>query len=337
MRQKHPYQTHLSRFLTKAWRCSPGLAALLLAVPGVQAHALASGPAPTRTTLAAAPGTNPAGTMLTATVATSTGTPVASGTVDFLLPNGQSLGSAVVAPNGTATLALKKLPAASTTGIAGTPQQAVTAAFHANSSTLADSGSVATEVTTPAATTQVPDFTVTGNPTTVTTPQGSYGTTAITVTSVGGYAGEIQFSCSDLPAQVTCAFNPTQQLLAANGSFVTTLELQTQSASGTASSAITPSTHLALALAVPGALVLFGLSGRRRKGFRGAQFLATALVLGGMGMGLSGCSQRYGYLKHPPPVAGGTPTGTFPITVAVDGSQGESVIENDVTISLVVQ
>lgn len=45
----------------------------------------------------------------------------------------------------------------------------------------------------------------------------------------------------------------------------------------------------------------------------------------------------YGYLHHPPPVAGGTPTGTYPITIAVDGNQGSGVIENDLTVSLVVQ
>jgi hypothetical protein len=65
--------------------------------------------------------------------------------------------------------------------------------------------------------------------------------------------------------------------------------------------------------------------------------LGIALLLTGAGLGLSGCSQRYGYLHHPPSTATGTSAGTYLINVAVDGSQGASAIEHDLTVSLVVQ
>lgn len=345
MRQKHPHQHSISLSFAIARRISIRVAATLLLLPAAlqSVAAYAAAPAPTRTTLAATPVATASGNSATliASVKTTAGSNVDTGTVDFLLPDGQSLGSAIVSADGTATLAVAKLPVGTTKNIAGADELGVTASYHANASsgTFDDSVSTPTAVATPAATTQVPDFVVTGNPTTVTTAQGSYATTAITVTSVGGYTGAMQLSCStsQLPAQVTCAFNPTQQVLAANGSFVSTLQLQTQSASGTASSAIFVHRNVALAMVIPGALVLFGLGGRRRRDFRGAQMLGVLLLLGGMGLGLSGCSQRYGYLHHPPPVSGGTPTGTFPILIAVDGGQGESVVEHDVTVSLVVQ
>ena len=293
------------------------IGALLVLLPA----AYAASPAPTRVTLSASSQDQGTGEALTATIRTATGGPVNAGTVDFLLPNGQALGSALVDAQGTATLALPQT----------TPGSSVTAAYHSgvNSSLFLDGRSPA--IALPAATT-LPDFTVTAGPATVTTTQGSYGTTAITIASVAGYAGSMEFSCSNLPAQVTCAFNPIQQSLAADGSFVSTLELQTQAASGEQSRLWSRGGAVAYALVVPGALALFGLTRRRR-----GQWLAAALLLVTAVAGLSGCSQRYGYLHHPPPVAGGTPVGTYTITVAVDGSVGATVTEHDIPITLVVQ
>jgi hypothetical protein len=335
MRQTHQnFQNHRTGLFRRFLPC------FLLLLPALAAHA--QGPAPTRTSLTAqvaSSGTS-TGTVLKSTVQTATGSAVGGGTVDFVLAGGQSFGSAIVHPDGTATLAVPKLPAGTTNGVDGTGTLPVTAVYHATAeaSAFADSASVATAIASPQVTTAAPDFTLTGKPTTVTTARGSYGVTAITVSSVGNYSGAIQFSCSNLPAQVTCAFNPTQQTLAANGSFVSTLELQTQSPSGTASSSLLPAhSDVALAMLIPGALILLGFSGRRRRALRGVQLLGVAMLLAGTGLGLSGCSQRYNYLHHPPPVSGGTPIGTFPITVAVDGNQGASVIEHDITVSLVVQ
>ncbi len=320
MRQMHPY-TFLKQLL----------ASLVLLLPFSPAHA-AGRPAPTRTTLTAS------GPTLSAAVRTATGEPVTAGTVDFLLPSGESLGSAIVGADGAATLALGKLPPGSGTSVAGDPTLPVTAVYQSSTenSVFAGSASPTAAVTSEAATTVLPDFTLTGNPTTVTAKQGAYGTTAITVTAVGGYTGAIQLSCTGLPAQVTCAFNPTQQTLGATGAFTTTLQLETQGPSGTASSSLLPlHPRATLALVFPGALLLLGFA-RRRRALGHTALLGAALLLV-TGVGLTGCSQRYGYLHHPAPVAGGTPRGTFPITVVVDGAQGSSVLEHDLAISLVVQ
>ncbi len=336
-----------------------GLAAVLLVLASCT-PALADSPTPTRTTLAAQAVTaaaTGAGETLTATVVTTTGSPVSAGTVDFDLANGQSLGSAIVGADGTATLTLTRLPAATSTSVAGAGQLGITAVYNApeTAASAADpaagatdpttsaaesaaeytgSRSAVTDVATPAATAPTPGFTVTANPTTLTVTPGAYGTSVLTVASVAGYTGSIQLSCSGLPAQVTCAFNPTQANLPANGTLLSTLQIATQAPSGTSTTSLLPrSTGIALALVFPGALALLTL-GRRR---RGMQMLGVVLLVTGTGLGLSGCSQRYDYLKHAPSIAVGTPPGTYPITIAVDGSQGSAVSETLITVSLVVQ
>jgi hypothetical protein len=358
--------------MQRSFRRSPVLCVLSalsasLLVLGVLAPrtALAQTPVPTRTTLSASGNVasqsgNQPGTLLTATIATSTGAPVTTGTVDFVLAGGQSLGSGIVAPSGTATLLVSSLPAADSTSLTGSGQLGITAEYHANNATTAttataattapvydDSQSVAVAVATPAATTGTASYTVSGNPTTVTVKQGAYGTSILTVTSVNGFAGPIQFSCSTLPAQVTCSFTPTQQTLTAGASFSSTLQLQTQGASGTASARLSapsqPGRHtgLALAFVLPGTLALFGFARRRNATRsmlgRSLQLLAVGLLLTGTSIGLSSCNQRYQYLNHGPSVATGTPTGTYTINVAVDGDQGSAVSEQIIPISLVVQ
>jgi hypothetical protein len=326
-----------------------GLAAAVLVLAPC-AQALADSAMPTRTTLTAQSADSGMGETLSATVVTATGSPVSTGTVDFDLANGQSLGAAIVQTDGTATLSLTKLPASTTTSVAGASQLGVTAVYNAPlpsaSSAVAPAGaasaveeytgsrSAVTNVATLAATPTTPGFLVTASPATLTVTPGTYGTTVLTVASVLGYAGSIQLSCSGLPAQVTCAFNPTQANLTANGTLQSTLQISTQAPSGTSTTSLLPrSTGIALALVFPGALALLAF-GRR---YRGIQMLSVMLLVVGTGLGLSGCSQRYDYLKHAPTIAEGTPAGTYTISIAVDGSQGSAVTETPLTIMLVVQ
>lgn len=328
MRQTHPQCTVSTRPRRFPFR----LAACMLLLPVPFAQASDPPATPTRTTLAVAPTGTGTGATLSASVKTATGNPAGEGTVDFLLPGGQSLGSAVVGVDGLATLKLTGVPPSGVVSAAYTPLQ---------TGQFSSSASVATTLSTPDAGSVLPDFSVTGSPTSVTTAAGGYATTALTVSSLGGYSGAIQFSCTGVPASTTCAFNPTQQTLAANGTFTSTLELQTQAPSGTASSAIEPAhTGLLFAILLPGGLLLIGLrrriSGTGKLG-SGSSIFGVALLLAAAGLGLSGCSQRYGYIHHPAPVAGGTPAGTYTVTVAVDGNQGSSVIEHDLAVTLVVK
>ena len=53
-------------------------------------------------------------------------------------------------------------------------------------------------------------FTVTASSTTINTSAGAPGTTTLTISSLGGWTGTIEFSCPDLPQYTTCTANPGQ-------------------------------------------------------------------------------------------------------------------------------
>jgi hypothetical protein len=61
------------------------------------------------------------------------------------------------------------------------------------------------------------------------------------------------------------------------------------------------------------------------------------LVLLAAGLGLSGCSTRYGYIHHPPSVATGTLPGTYTIAVYASGNNGSSVTQQSMNITLQVK
>ncbi len=278
---------------------------------------------PTRTTLAAA------GTDLSAEVVDALGNPVHAGVVSFLAGDGsRSLGSAVVDENGHAVLHLGAFP----------EQVRVTALFE-GSGFASSKSSPATIV---AGLTGIPDFSVTANPSSITTTQGGFATTVITITPINNFSESVTLSCAGLPGQAFCTFTPVIGSTAATGTgtqaqpFTSTLQISTQAASG----AITPPQfghrlQSALALAFPGLLALAGLAAARRRAFRGGRFLTLLTLAAGM-LTMAGCSQRYGYLKHPPSVAGGTPLGTYPIVISASGNNGSSVTNNQISITLAV-
>jgi len=53
-----------------------------------------------------------------------------------------------------------------------------------------------------------PDFSLSSNPSSLSITQGSSGTSTISVTPAGGFAGSVAFSASGLAAGVTASFNP---------------------------------------------------------------------------------------------------------------------------------
>jgi len=63
-----------------------------------------------------------------------------------------------------------------------------------------------------------PTFTVTPSPAAITSSVNSFGSTTLTVTSLAGFQGAVDFSCSGLPAHATCIFNPAILTLLANNS-----------------------------------------------------------------------------------------------------------------------
>ena len=284
---------------------------------------------PTRTTLQVRD------TTATAEVNDSLGHPVTGGIVSFLaapgsagLRTGQSLGSAVVDATGHAAIKLSPLP----------PQVSIQAVYSPGAG-VAPSSSAATLVS--ADVTGIPDFTVTANPSSVTTKQGGFATTVLTVTPINNFSEAVTLSCSNLPGQAFCNFTPAIGSTAPTGTetqahaYTSTLEITTQAASG----AVAPPDFglgghagTALAIVLPGLLALAGLASRGRRFFGVLGVVALMVMVGG----LSGCSQRYGYLKHPPSTAEGTPLGTFTVNIAAFGNSGSAVTSHNILITLAV-
>jgi phospholipase C len=104
-----------------------------------------------------------------------------------------------------------------------------------------------------------PGFTLTPNPASVSVPQGSDGTTTVTVTLSGGFDDSITFSSSGEPTGVTGAFNPPSLPAPGSGSTVFTLTAgadapvgnSTVNIVGTAPNGTVENTSVALTVTAP--------------------------------------------------------------------------------------
>jgi len=128
----------------------------------------------------------------TATVSSATtGTP--TGTVNFL--DGQTaIGSGTLSAQGVGTYTTSSFAAGA---------HSITALYVGNMDLIGSASSALIE------TVAAPDYAVSVNPTSLTIKQGAAGSAVFTITPVGGFNQAIQFSCSGLPANATCAFSPT--------------------------------------------------------------------------------------------------------------------------------
>ncbi len=281
-------------------------------------------------------------TVFTAHVTDTTGQAVqaadGAGTVSFHAGSA-SLGASVVDEDGTARLTVASLPP----GADGS-RLAVYAIYHPAIDAEGVShaaGSVSPAAQLEANATGVPDFTLAISSSSLTVKDGQYATTLVTITPANGFSEQVTLSCEDLPAQATCNFSPVIASTA-SGAFTSTLQIQTQAASGALASpdfGLGRPSHTAFAWVLPGMLALAGLASLRRRSLRGSGLLLSLLglsILGG-GLGLSGCSTRYGYNHHPPSVATGTLVGTYTITIFAAGNNGSSVTQHSMPITLQVQ
>jgi hypothetical protein len=295
--------------------------ALLLVLP--QGYSQTTG---TRTTLAVSH--ESAATTFTVTVKDPTGAAVSAGTVS-LVSGGQSLGSAFVNADGTATVTVDKLPANAkqiSAVYSGTQQFAASAS--ANTTIQAD------------ATTVTPDFSITANPSALTLNPGEFGTSILTVTSIGKFAQSVTLSLSGLPGvgTTTSTFTPSVVVPPAGGTVTSTLQIQTTAASAMNQAPLAggKAGHLAYAMAFPGLLALAGIGALRKRGGNGLRLFGVAALLLASVSGLTACSQRYSYLHHPPAANTGTPTGNFPITITAYSNNGGEVTSHSITLALTI-
>jgi outer membrane protein assembly factor BamB len=161
--------------------------------------------AATTTTLTApASAASGASETLTATVASTAGTP--GGTVTFS-SGSTALGTGTLNSSGIATLTTTTLAAGTNT---------VIATYAAAGNFAASTSASVTIAVTAAPVTPVGSYTVSANPTSLTVTPGQAATTTLTFTPTGGYSGTIALTCSNLPSNASCAFAQNQVKLTGN-------------------------------------------------------------------------------------------------------------------------
>jgi hypothetical protein len=281
--------------------------------------------ASTRTSLSIAK--DGAKTTLSVTVKDPFGAAVSGGTVTFQNGN-TSLGSAFVKEDGTATLTVDLLPAGTkqiTAVYSGTDNHAASASTSAN---------VQSEDTT-----SLPDFSISANPTSLSLNPGDYGAVILTITpSSADFKQSVTLTISGLPNASTSTFTP-QIVTPINGAPVSsTLQIQTTASSGAKNDGLPlgrNAAHVAYALVFPGILTLAGIGSLRRRS--GLRMMGLALLLLASISGLTACSQRYGYLHHPPTANPGTPAGSYTVTVTAYSNNGGQVISHSLQLALTVK
>jgi hypothetical protein len=184
-------------------------------------------------------------------------------------------------------------------------------------------------------TTVTPAFTVTPNPNAINiSGPGQSGTTTLTIAANGGFSGSATLSassCSGLPSEATCSFNPSSISLSSSSvSATTTLTITTTAPSGT--SLIAPASNgapgrfqaqnEAAAFALVGLLLLTiaaltSQQSRRRISFATFALALLALLLVDAGCGGGGGGGGGGGEGSTTPSNPGTPTGTAIATVTV--------------------
>ncbi|HEY0758871.1 MAG TPA: Ig-like domain-containing protein [Acidisarcina sp.] len=198
-------------------------------------------------------------------------------------------------------------------------------------------------VAAPAAST-TPTFTLAGTPTTLSVKAGNFVTSTISVLPVNGFQDTVMLSCSGLPPESTCLFNPTNVTPGGTAAATSILTIQTLAPSGAGTSTLRdrpsggePGTSKLYAVLAPGFAALAGLGLLRRRVSGLLRMLGIVALLVGCGLGLGACSPRYSYFHHPPLKDPGTTVGTF--TVLVNGSSanaGSVIIPPAVSIVLTV-
>jgi len=268
-------------------------------------------PAPTTSTVTAQ------GTALTATVATTSGGNPPNGNVVFFV-DGAQVGSPVHVTGHSAQINpqsdLVTVPASSTASI--TAPKAPTKSFQAVYN--ADNTDTNYLKSTSSATA---DFTLSASATTVTVASpGTSANVSLNVLSLDGLPGAITFgaaSCSGLPTEATCSFNPST----ITNSGTTTLTIATKAATA---AALRRENHrgsglwmAASSLGFAG-IVLLGVPSRRR--WRGA-LLTCALCVAALAVSCGGGSSS----SSKPPPDPGTPAGSFAVVVTATGVKTHSV------------
>jgi sugar lactone lactonase YvrE len=163
-------------------------------------------------------------------------------------------------------------------------------------------------------------FSVAASSTTVNATAGAPGTTTLTISSLGGWFGSIEFSCPDLPTYTTCSANPGNAIINPSTPGQTLLPTQVVLTVTTDVPPYVPTATQSgffwLASILLGLLTI--LSRRRfRRAAGGLTIAGLALFLFGGIAGFSGCGS-----STTPTVV--TPPGSYTFHVVLTGSQTDT-------------
>jgi hypothetical protein len=240
----------------------------------------------------------------TATVTSTTGAP--TGTVNFS-DGSNLLGTGTLNSSGVATFSASSL----TSG-----NHNITAVFQTSTNFLTSSASLTQVINTP-----VGSFTISATPPTQLVRGPGATTYQVILTSVGAFAGQVNLSCSGLPADATCNFasNPT---LTAGGTATVSLTINTTAADARLRHPALPNFNptdlppLAAAVVFPVELTgigvfLAGLGRRRKLGTHKIRLLAVVMLSFGI-LGLAGCCFNTTFQTYTVSITGTSPSSTTP-------------------------
>jgi len=256
----------------------------------------------------ALPGAN---TTLFALVFPQNGAGFPTGTVQFSA-NGKALGNPVPVRN---------LVATETTTQLANGANSITASYSGDTNFLSSTSGVGTIYV------GNPDFQIAVNPGNLTVSSNAPASTRLLL-SPGpglGFAGPVSFSCSGLPMNVTCSFQPSPLTLDGFTPMTDTVSFTKVAGAGAARATLLRRIGKLGEVGIA-CVVLFAL--RRRK--RHARLATLALVLGIIAA-LNGCS---GGNSNGVPVAGGN---IFAVAVTASGGKGAQAVSHSVTFTLTVQ
>jgi Bacterial Ig-like domain (group 3)/Disaggregatase related len=247
-------------------------------------------------------------TMMATVSSQGASTPVGSGNVTFY-DGSTSLGSSRLSATGTASITAKF----SQVGVRN-----ITAVYGGDADFLGSTSAVLKEMIVAG------DFSIAVLPGAASLYTGQADTIKVNVTSLHGFNLPLALTCSGLPANATCSFNPTSL---PEGQGAANLVIQTaaphKAGAGSASGSVSGSA------AVLGALTLLLLPGwRRRRGFLAG--LSAVLLAVGVGMGMAGCGAVS-------PITGGTPPGTYQVAVTATTMEAGTALTHSAVVTLTVK
>ncbi|HEX8818075.1 MAG TPA: Ig-like domain repeat protein, partial [Terriglobales bacterium] len=179
-----------------------------------------------------------------------------------------------------------------------------------------------------------PEFGLSASPTSATVNPGSSATYKITVSPLNGFNAAVSFSCpASLPSGVSCSFSPTSS---PTGTTLTIATTAPTSAMATPSE--TNKRGNTILLASLGSLGLVGLvlTGDWKKRKLSGRVVIMAVIALVMIMAFSGCGGGSSSGGGGGPT-GGTPAGTYTVSVGGTANVGNVGLANTVNVTLIVQ